>query len=87
MTRLYPQVSAEEWICRYPSLRMRTKKCRRCKAILINNRPYRNKHSAGLECSPCACGGHPGFITAVLLDENLQKSAKQMFSSLKELED
>jgi len=79
MARLYPQVTAEEWIRRYPGLRMKSLKCKRCKAVLTNNRPYRNEHSAGLECPPCLCGGHPGFFTGILLLKQLQQSARELF--------
>jgi hypothetical protein len=82
MRRLYPQVSAEEWIRRYPSLRLKRIKCRGCKATLENNLPYRNEHSAGLECPPCPCGGHPGFFMATLLSQQMISAARNLLSSV-----
>ena len=53
---IYMDVKLEDWLKRYPALKVRQCKCDNCGAKVVTNRPFVTKDYAGLDSTPCPCG-------------------------------
>lgn len=61
---IYPDVTTEEWLKKYPLLRVIKTTCSSCDKPLIADKPYRSKDYVGLRHDKCCpdntrqCGSH-----------------------------
>lgn len=54
---IYPDVTLEEWLKKYPGLEVFSQPCPQCKETISTKTPFITKHYAGLEGKACyACG-------------------------------
>lgn len=53
---VYPNVTTEEWLLKYPGLRKRQALCNYCNVVLEANVPYISKNYIGLTSTTCKCG-------------------------------
>ena len=53
---IYPDVSAEEWITRFPTLEVETEKCVVCRRKRVADIPFIKKDWAGFTAPECECG-------------------------------
>ena len=52
---IYPDVTLEEWLKKYPELEVISKSCDNCDAVMSSTIPYLNKDYAGLIAPDCKC--------------------------------
>lgn len=66
---IYPDVTLEEWLKRYPDLKVVTGICDGCGGPKPTIKPFRFKHGVGLECLPCSCGKGRHSSSTMLITE------------------
>jgi hypothetical protein len=73
---IYPDVSVEEWLNRYPTLSPDTEECPVCGHPITLSKPYISADFVGLESEDCKnCGDTGGCRVFVPISKNmLQKS-------------
>lgn len=53
---IYPNVSLEEWLEKYPVLEIKKKRCHYCREFRVANIPFIEKDWVGLQSKDCSCG-------------------------------
>ena len=53
---IYPDVSLEKWLAKYPMLDVMVRECDACGGPITNKRPYITRDYVGLDATPCPCG-------------------------------
>jgi hypothetical protein len=53
---LFPNVTTEDWIKKYPDLKVISSTCENCGTEMQATRPFIEKHFAGLRIDHCPCG-------------------------------
>jgi uncharacterized Zn finger protein len=77
---IFPDVSAEEWILRYPDLFVISVKCKNCGNNLESTRPFVSKDYIGLTTHSCACGNSQSNVKVVIpKTEQSKKEWKRLF--------
>lgn len=78
---IYPDVSLEEWLQRYPNLKVHSQECPECKKIISTDRPFRSKHYIGLEGLHCKeCGYRIGSAVLRPISKKKIEEWKSFFS-------
>ena len=50
---IYPDISLEEWLKKYPDLKVYERECPKCKAMVRTNRPFISEDYVGIELEFC----------------------------------
>lgn len=82
---IYPDVPLEEWLKRYPDLKVIEGKCdnRQCGKTKPTIRPIKFRHGIGLEAFPCECGkGRHGTMTMLITDPDENRKWKEILGDL-----
>jgi len=67
---IYPDVSLEEWLRRYPDLKPKTGLCDACGGPKPTVKPFRYRHGVGIQSEPCKCGkGRHSTSVMLVTDE------------------
>jgi hypothetical protein len=53
---IFVDKTTEEWVLKYPELKVITKACDSCGKLIIANKPFLEKGYAGLYGGKCPCG-------------------------------
>lgn len=53
---IYPNISLESWLEKYPDLKVQKLVCTNCGETMISTIPFLSKGYAGIESPPCVCG-------------------------------
>lgn len=53
---IFPEITLEEWLEKYPELQILTKKCDNCNKDITANKPFITNGYVGLSSDKCICG-------------------------------
>jgi hypothetical protein len=61
---IYPDVSLQDWLKKYPELDVLERTCPACGTIRKADRPFVRKGYAGVEAGNCICGKDPSTCSS-----------------------
>jgi len=68
---IFPEISLDAWLKKYPDLEVKQGKCDYCDASLETTRPFISKDFVGLKAPKCPCGkGRHTTMVAITNSEN-----------------
>lgn len=80
---IFPDVTTEEWVTKYPALSVIKRKCHFCKKPLITSIPFIEKNWIGLMSEDCSCGkGKAISISIVNPKPDFSNAFKRWFDEM-----
>lgn len=67
---IYPDVSLEDWLKRYPELDLLEKECDHCGSLMRANKPFLTKGYAGVLSPKCECGKNKTICSSRVTTSN-----------------
>jgi hypothetical protein len=61
---IFPEVTIEEWINKFPELEVISRRCDYCGSIMKSEKPFLMKGYAGLVSPNCKCGKNRGLCSS-----------------------